>query len=991
MALTSASYTPQAPLELRSPSSSSGLVPLRRRQAWFPFVGGRTRSSSAPQPLELCPTKLSFAALPSAFDQLAPAPASENEKREIEEEAGGRGAGQRELGVGFISIKCCGGKGQTDSSSITWISDDQWYPDETGCQSIARASPDNYTTGHDKVRYFYIGNAEKRCYSLPTTPDHDYLIRGTFPFSNTVLGSESPTFDVLVGVTPIGLVDSSGESQVESIFRATDQYTDFCLVQETGDPYISQIELRPLYDDSSYLDGKDSAVLLKLVDRVDLGNSGNTIRFPDDPNDRLWTSPDTERVSLSAITAINNTISKAAAKVPLKVLETAITNEYSFQFLYIDLETRDCNYTIFLHFFELDDNVRPGQRVFDIYLNNEKQKANFDIREKGSNYSEVALNVTANGSLNLTLARVENRSKFGPILNAYEIMQIRKWVQGTNQRDVRVMDRVKDGLLQQNKENKKLEGWSGDPCQPSSWDGLACHYSNGSTIITKLDISSSQLLGQIPTVISQLTYLKELNLSNNGFTGKIPEFPRSSMLTAVDLSYNDLSGSLPGTLVTLPHLTTLNFGCNVHVSADPSTFNRSRLTTEYDILHMFHSRECARPGSPSKHNRVVIAIVCGSFLVAAAVAAACLWLCRKKLGNWQCMNGKQLLMSKGAVYSIATTNEDPLKTINIQMFTLSQIENATQKYKTLIGEGGFGSVYRGTLSDGTDVAVKVRSSTSTQGTKEFQNELNLFSAIRHENLVPLIGYCSESDQQILVYPFMSNGSLQDRLYGLTFLHTFAERCIIHRDVKSSNILLDHSMNAKVADFGFSKYAPQEGDSGASLEVRGTAGYLDPEYYSTQHLTAKSDVFSFGVVLLEIISGREPLNIQRPRNEWSLVEWAKPYIRESRIDEIVDPGIKGGYHAEAMWRVVEVSLACIETFSAYRPCMPDIVRELEDALIIENNASEYMKSLDSIGGYSLGGSNRFSIAMKPPVLPPPPPTPPEPSPVNPQSMASVAPR
>ncbi|CAN1184392.1 Nodulation receptor kinase [Linum perenne] len=201
------------------------------------------------------------------------------------------------------------------------------------------------------------------------------------------------------------------------------------------------------------------------------------------------------------------------------------------------------------------------------------------------------------------------------------------------------------------------------------------------------------------------------------------------------------------------------------------------------------------------------------------------------------------------------------------------------------------------------------------------------------------------------------------------------------------------MNAKVADFGFSKYAPQEGDSGVSLEVRGTAGYLDPEYYSTQHLTAKSDVFSFGVVLLEIISGREPLNIQRPRNEWSLVEWAKPFIRESRIDEIVDPGVKGLYHAEAMWRVVEVALACIETSSAYRPCMADIVRELEDALIIENNASEYMKSIDSIGTYSLGGSNRFSITMdrKPSVLPAPPPTPPEPSPDNAQAMAPVAPR
>ncbi|CAN1348828.1 Nodulation receptor kinase [Linum perenne] len=350
-------------------------------------------------------------------------------------------------------------------------------------------------------------------------------------------------------------------------------------------------------------------------------------------------------------------------------------------------------------------------------------------------------------------------------------------------------------------------------------------------------------------------------------------------------------------------------------------------------------------------------------------------------------------MSKGAVFSIVTAGEDTLKTINIQMFTLNYIEQATQKYKILIGEGGFGAVYRGTLPDSTEVAVKVRSSTSTQGTKEFENELNLLSAIQHENLVRLLGYCSENDQQILVYLFMSNGSLQDRLYGLTYLHTFAERCVIHRDVKSSNILLDHSMNAKVADFGFSKYAPQEGDSGVSLEVRGTAGYLDPEYYSTQHLTAKSDVFSFGVVLLEIISGREPLNIQRPRNEWSLVEWAKPFIRESRIDEIVDPGVKGLYHAEAMWRVVEVALACIETSSAYRPCMADIVRELEDALIIENNASEYMKSIDSIGTYSLGGSNRFWITMdrKPSVLPAPPPTPPEPSPDNAQAMAPVAPR
>ncbi|XP_073280435.1 nodulation receptor kinase-like isoform X2 [Primulina huaijiensis] len=381
---------------------------------------------------------------------------------------------------------------------------------------------------------------------------------------------------------------------------------------------------------------------------------------------------------------------------------------------------------------------------------------------------------------------------------------------------------------------------------------------------------------------------------------------------------------------------------------------------------------------------IVIGTIAGVFILVTIAMGMCFFCRYRKKRGLQKFNVQGQVMSKNAVYSIPSTDNIVPKPISIQSFTLKDMEIATENYKTLIGEGGFGSVYRGTLPDGEEVAAKVRSATSTQGTREFNNEMNFLSAIRHENLVPLLGYCCENDQQILVYPFMSNGSLQDRLYGaaakrktldwptrlsialgaargLTYLHTFSERSVIHRDVKSSNILLDHSMCAKVADFGFSKYAPQEGDSGTSLEVRGTAGYLDPEYYSTQLLSAKSDVFSFGVVLLEIVSGREPLNINRPQNEWSLVEWAKPHIRNSRVEEIVDPGIKGSYHAEAMWRVVEVALACIEPYSTYRPCMADIVRELEDAFIIENNASEYMRSIES------WGSNRYSIE-RPIVMP-----------------------
>lgn len=511
------------------------------------------------------------------------------------------------------------------------------------------------------------------------------------------------------------------------------------------------------------------------------------------------------------------------------------------------------------------------------------------------------------------------------------------------------------------------------------WKGIECDSSNSSSVITKLDLSSNNLKGTIPSSVTKMNNLQILNLSHNHFDGYIPSFPPSSLLISVDLSYNDLMGQLPDSMISLPHLKSLYFGCNQHMSdEDQAKLNSSLLiNTDYG--------RCKAKKPKFGQVFVIGAITSGSVLITLA-AVGILFVCRYRHKSipLEGFGGKNYPMN--IIFSLPSKDDFFIKSVSVKPFTLEYIELATENYKTLIGEGGFGSVYRGTLDDGQEVAVKVRSATSTQGTREFDNELNLLSAIQHENLVPLLGFCNEYDQQILVYPFMSNGSLLDRLYGepakrkildwptrlsialgaargLAYLHTFPGRSVIHRDVKSSNILLDNSMCAKVADFGFSKYAPQEGDSYVSLEVRGTAGYLDPEYYKTQQLSEKSDVYSFGVVLLEIVSGREPLNIKRPRIEWSLVEWAKPYIRASKVDEIVDPGIKGGYHAEALWRVVEVALQCLEPYSTYRPCMVDIVRELEDALIIENNASEYMKSIDS-----LGGSNRYSIVMDKRALP-----------------------
>ncbi|KAG8642786.1 hypothetical protein MANES_12G121400v8 [Manihot esculenta] len=875
-----------------------------------------------------------------------------------------------------LNIKCCAASNSTDIRKLTWISDYGWFPDDASCQPITRAEA-NFT-GYD-VRFFKIDSG-KRCYKLPTNKDQDYLIRGTFLYGDSVGSLDS--FDVLIGVTKISRVNTSEDLKVEGIFRAKDQHTDFCLVHDKGYPYISQLELKPL-EDSEYLNVLGKAPnILKLVSRNDVGNSGEDIRYPDDPFDRIWDT-DSKLVKPSPdLTLARSYIHNASTTVPIRVLQTALTHPDRLEFLHSSLDAEYHNYTLFLYFFELNSTIKPQQRVFKIYINNEIHQDEFDIQANGSYYNEVALNVTAKEALNLTLVKVSNRSVFGPILNAYEILQMYSWIQGTNQQDVDTIEMARYELLQHNKENQVLQSWSGDPCHPLPWKGLTCQSMNGDPVITRLDISSSRLRGPLPANITRLNNLMQLNVTHNKFTARIPEFPSSSKLTSVYYGCNNLSKGTP-------------------------SFNNSRLATDYGV--------CVNVTQSSTRNIqgiLIGTVACGSFLLALGVALVCIY--RQKFIAQRNFDGKRHPMTKNAIFSLPSSDDVTFKSITIQMFTLEYIENATHKYKTLIGEGGFGSVYRGTLSDGQEVAVKVRSSTSTQGTREFENELNLLSSIRHENLVPLLGYCCENDQQILVYPFMSNGSLQDRLYGeaakrktldwptrlsialgaargLTHLHTFAGRCVIHRDVKSSNILLDQSMNAKVADFGFSKYAPQEGDSGASLEVRGTAGYLDPEYYSTQHLSAKSDVFSFGVVLLEIVSGREPLNIHRPRNEWSLVEWAKPYIRESKIDEIVDPSIKGVYHAEAMWRVVEAALACIEPFSAYRPCMADIVRELEDALIIENNASEYMKSIDSIGGYSLGGSNRFSIVIDKKNVIPPTPTPTEPSPINAQAMAPPEPR
>lgn len=396
-----------------------------------------------------------------------------------------------------------------------------------------------------------------------------------------------------------------------------------------------------------------------------------------------------------------------------------------------------------------------------------------------------------------------------------------------------------------------------------------------------------------------------------------------------------------------------------------------KLSRNGNLAHVERFGSKLNTGNKSLRNRIhLLGIGAGIVFVAilAALFSFIFCFCKKRRKTLSATKNKspgwRPLFLHGSIANSTANAKGPTVNQNLngsmatnrvgKRFTLAEIRAATDNFDEMlvIGVGGFGKVYRGEVNDGNLVAIKRAHPQSEQGLAEFETEIEMLSKLRHRHLVSMIGFCEEKNEMILVYEYMANGTLRSHLFGsdlppltwkqrleacigaargLHYLHTGADRGIIHRDVKTTNILLDENFVAKMADFGLSKTGPALEHTHVSTAVKGSFGYLDPEYFRRQQLTEKSDVYSFGVLLFEVVCARAVINPSLPKDQINLAEWAMRWQRQRMLETIVDPHLKGNYCPESLKKFGEIAEKCLADEGRSRPTMGEVLWHLEYVL------------------------------------------------------------
>ncbi|KAL9151921.1 hypothetical protein ABFS82_11G083900 [Erythranthe guttata] len=551
-------------------------------------------------------------------------------------------------------------------------------------------------------------------------------------------------------------------------------------------------------------------------------------------------APGTERVNTAKSIDVNT-----REYPPVKVMQTAVIGTGGSISYRLNLEDFPANARAYAYFAEIEDLRTNDTRKFKMELPYMPDYSNavVNIAENANGsytlYEPSYMNVSLDFVLTFEFKKTRDSTR-GPLLNAMEISRYVEIAAKTDEKDVRGLD----ALLAMSEQSEWVEE-GGDPCSPTNWEWLTCSATSPPRI-TKIFLSGKNVRAKY----------RERWLDGNSFIGTIPNmsdlvnlkilFAPFLLLISWHLENNQLTGSLPSYLGKLPYLQELYVQNNSLSGEIPSSLLRGNLTFSYEGNP--HLKDLNKQRKNVTESRTTLR--------------------RNEKGNsWRAstrpLSGYSIARDEGVAYYIP----------------LSDLEEATNNFSKKIGKGSFGPVYYGKLMDGKEVAVKTMADSSSHGTKQLITEVALLSRIHHRNLVPLIGYCEEEHQRMLVYEYMHNGTLRDHINDsenqkhldwqarLEYLHTGCNPSIINRDVKTSNILLDINMRAKVSDFGLSRQA-EEDLTHVSSVTQGTVGYLDPEYYPNKQLTEKKEYGS----------------------DWSIAHWARALIRKRRRNQHNGPHV-----------------------------------------------------------------------------------------------------